>query len=280
MRLTPVASAFALAVLSAAPAQAQPRLVLHERLVGVVNPMGGEHMLAAGARLELGDGSDLLTQGTYAEIAAVNYLSPIYSMSGGYVEVSPLAFLVLRAQLTSVDVWSIGMPGAGYYGSDNGAVPSLAPDAGGEAHGFSALGAATLQMAFPIDDARLILWDELSVEHLGLGDAPYHFSARHDAVLARHDQIFGSHAMALLEIPLPDRWSLRLGAYDELRVIPRSGWLSNQVGGMVMLAGDRPLDVIGSITPFVRVGAYTHHERRAGEVAVLLGAMIRWEPLR
>ena len=67
------------------------------------------------------------------------------------------------------------------------------------------------------------------------------------------------------------------GAYDEVRVVPRSGWLSNQVGGIVMLSTDRPVPELGNLTAFVRAGAYTNHERRAGDPTVLVGVMARYE---
>ena len=94
------------------PAGAQARPVLHQRLVGQLGPMGAEHALALGVRADLGDPDEPLFAGAHAEAGVVDYTSPIYSNNGLYLEVSPLAFLVLRGTLTATAVWPIGMPGA------------------------------------------------------------------------------------------------------------------------------------------------------------------------
>ena len=81
---------------SSAAAQApEVRGVLHERLVLLLNPMGAEHQLRAGLRGRLGDPDELLFSGAHAEAGAVGYVSPVYAIHGGYLQVSPLAFLVL-----------------------------------------------------------------------------------------------------------------------------------------------------------------------------------------
>jgi len=265
---------------SPSPAAAQSRVVAQQRLVGVVEPMGAEHMAAVAVRADLGDPSEPLFTGAHAEAGVVNHTSPIYTMTGGYLQVSPIALLQLRAQLTSVNVWPIGTDGAGYYPSQDGALPDLSAAAGGDASGFSFLVSGVLQGAVPIGDARLVLWSELSWEHLRLGDAPHHFSARHDTVLARQDDVIGDWSMLMLELPIARGVVLRFGAYDNVRHVPRSGWLSNQLGAVVMLSADDPIPEVGHVLPFVRVGAYTNHPRRAGDPTALFGVMVRYELAR
>jgi len=267
----------ALVLLVPCGAAAQPRMVVQQRVVGLLEPMGAEHMAALAVRADLGDPDELLFTGAHAEAGVVNHTSPIYSMTGGYLQVSPIALLQLRAQLTSVDVWPIGVDGAGYYPSQDGERPDLAGAAGSSASGFSFLVSGVLQGAFPIGDARLVLWSELSWEHLRLGDAPHHFSARHDAVLARQDDVIGDWSMLMVELPLSPGMVLRLGAYDDVRYVPRSRWLSNQLGAVAMLSVDDPIEEVGHVLPFVRAGLYTNHPRRAGDPTLLLGLLIRYE---
>ncbi len=263
------------------PAAAQARPVLHQRAVAQLGPMGLEHALALGVRADLGDPDELLFTGAHAEAGAVNYTSPIYSTTGGYLEVSPLAFLVLRATLAATAVWAIGQPGAGYYGAQSPSLPPLDGDAGGAAHGWTAALSTILQGAIPLGPLRAILWDELQLEHVRLGEAPYHYSARHDAVLARDDDVIGNWAMALLEIPLgsPDL-ALRLGAYHDLRHLPRAGATFQQLGGVAMLAATRPDPAVGEVLAFARAGAWIEHERRAGDFALLAGVLVRYELTR
>lgn len=276
----------ALSIAAPLPAAAQDlTLSVSQRLVGQLEPMGAEHMLAVGARAPLGDPSEVLFSGAHAEAGVVNYTSPIYTTAGGYLEVSPLAVLVLRAELASVTMWPIGMPGAGYYAVEGDDAPlgadNLAPEAGAEASGWSARLSAVVQAAVPLGPVRLLTWDQLTAEHLSLGEAPYHFYPRYDAVLARSDWVIGNSAMVLAEIELAPQVRLRVGAYDDLAYVPRSGYLANQVGGVAALSVEGADPRVPEIQPFARVGAYSHG-RRSGAVTLLLGAMVRYAvvPLR
>lgn len=275
LRSVPRWIAFAL-LLVPSLAEAQPRPVVNQRVVGLLNPMGVEHAVGVGLRAPIGDPAELLFSGAHVELGAVNYTSPIYTRTGGYLELSPIAPLVLRVEAAQATVWPIGLDGAGYFPSRDGQRPSLEGARGEAATGWDARASAVLQMAFPLGPLRLVLWNESAVELVQLGDAPYHFSARHDAVLARRDFVVSDWGMAMLEIPIGG-WALRLGVYDEVRAVPRSGWLANQLGGIAMLSADRVVPEIGSVAAFVRAGAYTHHQRRAGDPALLLGVMVRYE---
>ena len=259
------------------PAGAQARPVLHQRLVGQLGPMGAEHALALGVRADLGDPDEPLFAGAHAEAGVVDYTSPIYSNNGLYLEVSPLAFLVLRGTLTATAVWPIGMPGAGYYGTQSPALPALDGEAGEAAHGFTATFSTILQMAVPLGPLRAIAWSELSLEHVRLGEMPFYYSARHDAVLARDDDVLGNWAMALLEIPVASDLALRLGAFHDLRHVASSDVTYQQLGGVAMLGATRPIPEIGELLAFARAGAFVEHERRAGDFTLLAGLLIRYE---
>ena len=283
MSRSSLAAAGMLLALTVSPAVAQDlRLSVSQRLVGQLEPMGAEHMLAVGARARLGDPDAMIFDGAHAEAGVVSYASPIYAITGGYLEVSPLAVLVLRAEIASVHMWPIGMPGAGYYAveGDDVVVTALTGPDGAEASGWLARGSAVLQAAVPIGPVRLIAWDQLTAEHLSLGTAGFHYYPRYDAVLARSDWVIGNAAMVLGELSCQDA-RVRLGAYDDLTLVPRSGYLANQVGAIVAVAFEDPDPRVPEVQPFVRLGAYTDG-RRAGAVTFLAGVMARYDvaPLR
>lgn len=279
MRCAGLASALALTSLLGSHAAAQElRPVLTQRVVGLVEPMGAEHAIQLGARAPVGDPRELLFADTHVELGVSSYTTPIDSMNGAYLQVSPLAFLVLRAELLGVTVWPLGIDGAGYYGV-SGDLGELGPLPAGDARhasGWVGLASAVLQLAFPIGPLRVIVWNQLGVEHVRVGDADYQLSARHDAVLARGEWIVDEDAMVLLEGRLGDQLLLRGGAYDALRFVPRSGYLANQAGLIAALSIERVDPAVPEVMPFARVGVYTDG-RRAGSFTLLAGITVRYE---
>ncbi len=249
-----------------APAAAQD-FVAHQRLVGVIEPVGAEHMLALGVRAPLGDPDELLFTGAHAEAGLVSYTSPIYTRNGGYLQLSPLAFLVLRAELRHAQMWSIGMPGAGYFpvGQDE-------PE-GGEASGWEAHVSAIVQGLVPLGDTRLLLWNQLAFEGITLGPAEAYFSPRHDATLTRRDAVLANTAMLMWELDLAADLHLRLGAYSDLAWIASSERLAHQVGPVAMLLFDAPDPHVSAVLPFIRGGVYTDGPRSGG-FTMLLGLMV------
>jgi hypothetical protein len=262
------------------PAAAQ-RVVLRERLAAQINPTGGEHLLTLGVRAPLGDTRDVLFSGAHVEAGVIDATTPIDSRNGGYLQLSPLSFLALRAEIAAVAMWSIGLDGAGFfevggYGAD--VRPQSLPGAsGGEAVGTNVQLRATLQGAIPIGSWRPILIVEGIAEHEALGDAPYRYSPRHDLVLAREDWTVGLSGVALLELALSPGVLLRAGAYDELRAVPRSGYVANQIGPMVTFSLERIDPAVPEILFFVRAGAYTHHATREGAWSGVAGISIQYD---
>ncbi len=259
---------------SSAAAQApEVRGVLHERLVLLLNPMGAEHQLRAGLRGRLGDPDELLFSGAHAEAGAVGYVSPVYAIHGGYLQVSPLAFLVLRAEMTGTAMWPIGMDGAGYYPVDvyDGDVSAeqLPGHAGETAGGWNLTVAATLQGLVPLGPARLLIWNETQLGHVTLGDAPYFYSLKHDLILAGRDWVLENDALLLAELALSADVGFRFGAYDSLRFVPASGYLGHQVGPVLMLTFERPSEEVTRVEIFVRGGWYTDHVVRQDELTTL-----------
>src|SRR5688572_31397179 len=73
------------------------RVVAHQALIALLNPMGAEHRLDIGIREELGSPGDIFTMGSHVEAGVTTAVSPVYGMGGGYFQLQPLSFLVLRA---------------------------------------------------------------------------------------------------------------------------------------------------------------------------------------
>jgi hypothetical protein len=286
-RMPPRAAAVAASLLalvasaSSVRAQAAPtKLVVRQRAVAVVNPIGVEHMLALGMRATLSDDPSPLLSDAYVELGAVAYTSPIYSMTGGYLETSPLAFLVLRAQLTGMTLWSIGLDGAGFYPVDGYDVDLRAqrfPAATGRvASGFNAQVGAVVQGAYDLGPWRPILWNQLTFEHERLGEEDYHYSPKYDLVLARSDWMVANTAMVLLERRLGGTVSVRVGAYDDLRYVLASEALSHQAGFTAMLAWRGP-SCFRELLVFGRAGVYLAPERRADQATGLVGVIARYD---
>lgn len=277
--------ALALALLAAglpAPAAAQaPRGVIHQQLALLLNPMGAQHTLRLGIRDDIGDQEELLFSGAHAEAGVVSYLSPVFAIQGGYLEVSPLSFLVLRAELTQASVWAIGMDKSGFYGLDGYDADvqpqTLTADRGGGATGWSAAFGAQLQGAIPLGDLRILIADALSLEHRSLGESPYYYSMRWDLVLARQDWLVTNEAYLLGEGHLAPDVVLHGGLYDDLRFVPASGYLGHQVGPIAALTFEEIDPALSSLTIFVRGGYYTDHVTRGDELTVLGGVSVDYD---
>lgn len=262
-------------------AEGAVRGVVHQRFIALLNPMGMEHTLEVGARTRLGDPREVLFMGAHAEGGLVSYVSPVYAMHGAYVQVSPLAFLVLRAELTHSQLWPIGMSGAGYYGlsgyEEDVSPSALNAERGAAAGGWSARAYATVQGLVPLGPVRLLIQDQLIVQHASLGGASHYYDMKWDLILARQDLVLINSAVLLLEIDLEATTHLRLGGYDDVRFVPSSGYLGHQVGPLVMLTLDRPASEVPSLSIFVRGGYYTHHVIRRDELTILGGVAIDYD---
>lgn len=266
----------------AAPASAQTRVVAHEQLIALLNPMGAQNTLQVGLRAPLGDQDELLFMGAHAEAGVVSYLAPVFSIQGGYLEVSPLSFLVLRAEFTHAAIWPIGMDGAGYYGlsayEDNDVQnQSLAADRGASATGFGMRFGAQLQGAIPLGDVTLLMVDGMSVARESMGDSSHYYSLRYDLVLQQEDWLVENDAYLLLQGNLADDVVLRGGFYDNLRFVPASGYVGNQVGPIAALTFENVDTHITGLSVFVRGGYYTHHVSRQDELTVLGGLALDFD---
>lgn len=260
---------------------ATPRWAAHQTLVLLLNPMGAEHNLRVGLCVPLYDSADPLVALNHFEIGATSYVSPVYAIGGGYAQLVPVSFVVLRSELNAMGVWSLPIDGAGYYPRDDYAARWGASDLpaanGGTASGWSFRGLAALRGRLELATLAsgplvLIAYDAFFADYHELGDAAYFAQLRFDVVAARHDWVLSNEAMLMVGIPIAGGPELRIGAYDQTRDVPGSGYVGNQVGGVLMLTWTRPCPGIDELSVFVRVGGYTHHGVRLDEATTLGGA--------
>lgn len=288
-RLVPVVLALLLAAGLAPSARAQEAetegpaaAVGHHRVLALLNPMGVEHRLDLGLRRDVGDQEDILFEGAHVQTGLTSYVAPVYAIGGGYVEISPFSFLGLRGEIMGAGVWPIGMDAAGYYG-----VPGYDADVRGQAlpggdgrsaSGWMATGSVELRGALEVAaGVRILLLSELGVTWTVLGDAPFHYSMKHDLVLARQDLVVLSSSFAGVEVRAARDIVVRFGAYDDLRHVPASGYVGHQLGPMATISWEHPVDGVGELTIFLRGGGYTHHATREGEATILGGVALDYE---
>ena len=255
--------------------------VVHQGFLALLNPMGMQHRIGVGVRARLGEPSELLFGGAHVEAGAISYVAPVFAIHGAYLQVSPLSFLVLRAEVAEMSVWPLGLEGAGYftmqgYGDDFG-VEARPADAASAADGWNVRLRARLQAAAPIGDARLLASNTITFEHDTLGSATHYYSPRHDLVLARQDWVVLNDALVVAEIPLAPDVDILAGAYSNLRWVPRSGYLGHQVGPLLAVKFEHPADSVDTIGIFVRGGWYTHHGTRGGQPTLLGGLSVDYD---
>lgn len=267
------------AVHAQAAEESGAQVVAHQELVGLLNPMGAEHRFDIAVRTELGDQADILYQGAHLQGGATTMLSPVYLMGGGYLEYAPFSFLSFRGDVIGAGIWPIGMNGAGFYGVQGYDADvhsqSLPASSGRTATGWIASGAMTLQGAIDFGGGtRLLFGNELGLSFVAMGDAAFYYSMKSDLILAREDMLLTNSAFIGIEHRVAPDMLLRIGAYDDLRHVPASGYVGHQVGPIAMVEWQRPAANIGTLTVFVRGGGYTHHVVREGEATILGGVAV------
>jgi len=281
-----VALALVLATASTARAEcagrAEPRWVGHHSLIALVNPLGTEFNGRVGVCLPLFDSDSPLLRLNHMEVGASAYLSPIYLIPGGYVQLAPVSFLYVRAELHRLFVWPIPLSGAGFYlrdGYDQGWQRDDLPVEDGEAvTGWTARVRATVQAAVAIgDELELVLvslpWLEINV--LDRGD--YWVDVRDDVIAANGDWIVANEGVLLFGWHVPEGPTVRLGAFTALRAVPASGYVGHRMGPFLAATFPRPDRVVSAVDVFIRLGVYTHHRFRQGSVSAMAGASIDFD---
>lgn len=250
-----------------------------ERAVGLVNPVGLEHAASVGLRYDFSDADNPLLSDTRLELGAINYTSPLDSLSGLYAELIPLSLLVLRAEASWIAAWSADGLGAHRAAQSY----EQAEGEAGVGHGLRLFLGATLRLAVPIGAWRVIALNEFAVEWVRMdvetenGFAPYYYRPRDDLIFASEEFVYRNHAMLLFESPLAEGLLLRFGGYDQLSVLLGGSGQRHQAGLIAALAIDFGGSPIGEVMPFLRIGMQAGGPR-AGELTGLLGLTIEYGP--
>ena len=255
-------------------------LILDETLVGVVNPEGVENQLKLSKCWPLVERPGQLFDYTNVEAGVYDYLSPIYVQQGAFLAVTPLSPLALRAEAALVQYWPLPLDGAGYFPLDSyradfhdAALPASRASA---ATGVQAGISATLQGEVPLSSHTVLAAsDMLNPEYWAVGDGAYWFDERRDVILAHRDWLVKNTAVLLVGIER-GRATLRVGALDDLTVVPRAGYVANIVGGVAMIDLRHVEPSLHELSAFVRLGSYTQHAFRRGLTA-FVGVSAVWE---
>lgn len=256
------------------------RLTARQHLVLQYNATGAEHHARLGLCMPLITEPGMLFDLTYIEFGLLDYLTPAYLQLGGYVEIVPIAPLVLRAEISGVGYWALPgfnragyVPRAGYDDTfDNDDLP---PEMSESALGFDVNLVAIPRIRVPFSPSwALVALSHLQFEYWDIGDASHYVNLRRDAIAARQDWMITNEAVLLAEWNYSPDFSLRFGAFDSWRTILGSGYEANQVGAMVMANWPHPSDSTYDLSLFVRGGVYTDHGFRQSEATVLGGVFV------
>jgi hypothetical protein len=254
--------------------EAGPRWLATSALAGQLNPKGLVAQVQVGRCLPLVTTPGLLFEYSNLQYGLTGSLAPVYAMPGAFVSIAPLSVFELRAEVASVHQWPIGLDSAGYFPLAGYDAPwKILPAASGRtAQGFTAAFTATLQAELPLA-AR---WSLLAVESASfqrgqLGDAPYYYNTRYDLPMARREWLLDDTGVLLLNHQLSDRVKLRFGATDELLWVKGSGYRANVLGALLAGVISGWPGPRSETQPFLRLGGYTAHHYRKGELQILGG---------
>jgi hypothetical protein len=252
----------------------QRKWVAATTLVGAIAPRGVEAQLQLGRCLPLITTPGALWDYTNFQYGLTGYLSPVYAMPGAFVSIAPLSVIELRAEAEYVRQWPIGLDAAGYFPMAGYDSPwKVLPAANAQsARGYTANFTANLQAEVPLGDRwSLVALNTASYQFWQLGEAAYYYNARNDFLMARREWMLRDMALVLASHDLSGRLKVRVGLTDDLSWVKGSGYVQNVVGALltgVVTGWPGP----GSETqPFLRVGGYTAHEYRKGQLSLLVG---------
>lgn len=252
----------------------RPRWLLGSTLILQTNPLGAEEQLQLGRCVPL-----ILTPGdlfdyTNFQVGLTAYLGPVYAMPGVFASIAPLSVVELRAEAEWIGQWPIPLDGAGYFplsGYDAPWATLPAADAR-SAQGYTVSFTLNLQAEVPVAPRwSLLVVDSASGALWQLGDASYYYNVRHDLPMARRDGRLENMALLLVNHDLSARVKVRLGVTDDLARVTGSGYQQNVLGAMLTGVISRWPSAQSETQPFLRIGGYTQHANRKGELQIFGG---------
>jgi hypothetical protein len=243
-------------------------------LAGALNPRGLELQLQLGRCQPLVTQPGLLWDYTNVQSGLTGYLSPTYAMPGAFLSIRPLSLLELRAEAELIQMWRIGLDGAGYfplsgYRDDWSTLPASRAR---PAQGYTASLTANLQAELPLADGwSLLAADSASWQRWQLGGAGHYYNVRLDLPMARREWLLRNTAVMLVNRQLTGRVRLRFGITDDLTWVEGSGYRQEVLAGLLTAVIARWPGATGETQPFIRLGGYTAHAYRRGELQLVAG---------
>lgn len=266
--------------------EARTKVIISQTLGGQLNPLGSEHQLALYMCAPLIRKPGVLYDFTNIEGGIVNYLSPAYVHQGGFLSITPLSVLQLRAEFTGIYIWTLPLNGAGYFSvpsydapaSDDSRSPDKAETAKGSAFSLSATVRGQVALRGSLD---LLFLNTLLAEYFTIGDEPYYHNLRRDIIAAQSDWILKNTTAALLEFKLTDNLAVRAGLANDVTFVPASGYASNIFGILATALVRRYGPTIRNLQPLLRAGVYTNYASsnnfRAGGLYGLIGVNVLYD---
>ncbi len=261
--------------------QYKEQWVLSQLFAVQTNPTGALSQLRLGMCFPLVRKPGVLFDYTNVEIGILNETSPAFSHLGGYAQISPLSFLMFRAEASGLVYWPLPTNRAGYYprtdyhgGFRNEDLPA---GAGTTATGFNLNLYAVLRAKVALSPIwAILLLSILNVSYYDIGDASYYFNMRWDAIMRKQDWIIANEAFLGVETRVTDAFAFRYGLFDSYRHVPNAGYTGHQAGLFVMAWWPKPFPAVWDFTLFVRSGLYFAHEFRTGSFSVLAGLITQY----
>jgi hypothetical protein len=257
------------------------KLYLEQSLLSFFNPLGPEHHANLVYCRPLITTPGLLFDYTNLQVGLLNIVSPVYVHQGGFLSITPLSVLQLRAQIEGVYVWPIDLDAAGHFPrsgyGDRFNDPSLPAGEGDSAGGYLASFSATFQGQVTVGPVDLILVDTLLAEYWSIGDAPYYYNLRRDLILAQQDWLLWNTALLLAGWKLSEDVGIRAGIIDEVAHVLGGDYVTHRIGLLVTATIAGLGETIRSVQPFVSVGQYTHHAERKNELMGFAGVSVTYD---
>jgi hypothetical protein len=235
-----------------------------------VNPLGVSLLSDLGYRIHLFDSDSMLLQGTRLDFGLSTRLSPAYAWGGPYVEVTPVAFLKLRAVFRPL--FYFGTFGFLYddFGSrdarwDGEALAQIADDGLGEsAFGLQLETSATLQLRLgPV----VALYENKYQWYWMDVDGEFYYEPNEDFLFARDDALWSmTGTLGYLIGADPAEWFLLVVARYERHQSRETDFTRQQLGGMLLWKVPRSWIRWGEPRVALLVLNYLDHPMREGEM--------------
>jgi hypothetical protein len=272
------------------------KILLNHYLAGSINPLGIGNSLRLSLCTPLITKPGILFDLTNIDFGVLFLTSPTDVTGGIFINVTPLSFLVLRAEASGFGIWPIPLQGAGFITLNNPkefTLNSLSPspfgnNPAGYASGAKFLLGGTLRGEVPLGHyLSLALANSFNGEYWRISDstwAPaaamgrmYFVAARRDVALkGPGDWVIANTAALVLGINPHRNVSLRVGATDDLVYVPSYGYLGNIAAGLFAVTVKNLRNLAKEGAFFLRVGTFTNHAFRHG-ITFALGFDVTYE---